>query len=114
MNQIDIDAIVKAIVSAADLGLEATVVADEVPVVEPSPEAQAKAKVGERAKRKAANQKLNRQINAQLANATKAFKAGDAEKCVAALKKAQAMTPEKWVSVHAQIQRKAESLLETA
>tara|TARA_B100000809_G_scaffold65146_1_gene61822 strand:+ start:291 stop:641 length:351 start_codon:yes stop_codon:yes gene_type:complete len=47
----------------------------------------------DRSARRAANQTLNRRINGQLANATKAFNAGDGGACVAALEKAQALVP---------------------
>jgi len=47
----------------------------------------------DRTARRAANQTLNRRINGQLANATKAFNAGDGTACVAALEKAQSLVP---------------------
>ncbi len=98
------------------------VLVQEVPVSEPkvrSPKAKKAAKVvadrvvsktQSKAERKAKNQHLRRQINGQLANATKAHKAGNTEGVEKALKDAMALCPAHWASVASQIQRKAEAL----
>ena len=92
------------------------------PVSEPkvcSPKAKKAAKVvadrvvsktQSKAERKEKNQHLTRQINGQLANATKAHKAGDTEGVEKALKDAMALCPSHWASVASQIERKAEAL----
>jgi hypothetical protein len=83
MNQINIDAIAQAIVSALS--------SDEVDVVEaPAPATPAALT---RAQKREANQKRNREINGQLSNATKAFNRGDATACVEALENAAALVP---------------------
>ena len=76
----------------------------------------------DKAARKAKNQRTNRQINAQLANATKAFNAGDGSACVAALEKAQSLVPTHlnkdgsvaWQSTLDRITAKAQTFAEKA
>ena len=76
----------------------------------------------DKAARRAKNQRMNRQINAQLANATKAFNAGDGTACVAALEKAQGLVPVHlnkdgslaWQSTLDRISAKAQSFAEQA
>jgi len=107
MNQIDIDALVRQIMG------ELTEVEAVAPAVVAAPT---------RAQKREANQKTNRQINAQLANATKAFNAGDATACVAALEKAAALVPTHlskdgtlaWQGTLDRVNAKAKSLAEKA
>ena len=81
---VDITQLVTAIVEAMG-GLEA-----DAPAEAP---ATTQGLAVDKAARRAQNQRINRRINAQLANATKAFNAGDGTACVAALEKAQALVP---------------------
>ena len=79
-------------------------------------------KAAEKAARTAKNQRTNRLINAQLSNATKAFKAGNGTACVAALEKAQTLVPTHttdsgalvWQSTMDRIGSKARSFAEQA
>ena len=81
MNQIDIEAIVRQIVT------------DLTEVTEVEAPAPAVVAVPTRAQKREKNQKTNRQINGQLSNATKAFNRGDATACVEALENAAALVP---------------------
>ena len=85
-STLDIQQLVTAIVTAM------TEIDTDTPEITPVP-AITQDKAVDKAARRAANQRLNRRINAQLANATKAFNAGDGTACVAALEKAQALVP---------------------
>jgi|APSaa5957512535_1039671.scaffolds.fasta_scaffold06698_5 hypothetical protein len=96
VNEIDTKALVAAIAAAFGT-VEAPAV--EAVVVKPS-----------KVERKVANQTLNRKINAQLANATKASAKGDTAKVVASLEKADALCPAHWGSTKARIVAKAEKL----
>ena len=84
VNGVDITQLITAIVESMG-GLEA-----DAPATAP---ATTQNPAVDKAARKAKNQRTNRRINAQLANATKAFNAGDGTACVAALEKAQALVP---------------------
>ena len=81
---VDITQLVTAIVEAMG-GLEA-----DAPAEAP---ATTQGLAVDKAARRAQNQRINRRINAQLANATKAFNAGDGTAGVAALEKAQSLVP---------------------
>ena len=98
MSEQEIQAIVAAAVKAALAPAQ-----EDQPVVESKPTREA---------RKAANQKLNRQINAQLANATKAAKAGDGAGVVKALVKADALCPTHWDSTDKRIKAKAQAFVD--
>ena len=110
MNQIDIDALVSRIVS------EVTAVEAPAPAAPVAPAALTKAQKRE------ANVKCNAKINAQLANATKAFNRGDATACVAALENAAALVPTHlskdgtlaWQGTLDRVNAKAQSLAEKA
>ena len=82
VNGVDITQLITAIVESMG-GLEA-----DAPATAP---ATTQNPAVDKAARKAKNQRTNRRINAQLANATKAFNAGDGTACVAALEKAQSL-----------------------
>jgi len=95
----------------------------EVDTPEPAPvPATTQTLAVDKAARTARNQRTNRQINAQLSNATKAFKAGNGTACVAALQKAQNLVPTHlnkdgsltWQSTMDRIGAKAQSFAEQA
>tara|TARA_R110000751_G_scaffold20222_3_gene59551 strand:- start:278 stop:640 length:363 start_codon:yes stop_codon:yes gene_type:complete len=111
----DLALLVSAIVTAMS---EADTVTPEITPVPATKQTYA----AEKAARTARNQRTNRQINAQLSNATKAFKAGNGTACVAALEKAQTLVPTHlnkdgsltWQSTMDRIGAKAQSFAEQA
>ena len=113
VNGVDITQLITAIVESMG-GLEADAPA-EAPATTQNPAV-------DKAARRAQNQRINRRINAQLANATKAFNAGDGTACVAALEKAQSLVPTHlnkdgslaWQSTLDRISAKAQSFAEQA
>tara|TARA_R110000787_G_scaffold110985_3_gene219823 strand:+ start:130 stop:510 length:381 start_codon:yes stop_codon:yes gene_type:complete len=87
-STLDIQQLVTAIVTAMSQADTVTV----TPEIASVP-ATTQDKAIDKAARTAKNQRTNRLINAQLSNATKAFKAGNGTACVAALEKAQSLVP---------------------
>jgi len=114
-QSVDLTQLVTAIVTAM------TEIDTDTPESTPVPATTQGAAV-DRAARRAQNQRLNRRINAQLANATKAFNAGDGGACVAALEKAQTLVPTHlnkdgslaWQGTLDRISAKAQSFAEKA
>ena len=114
-QSVDITQLVTAIV-------EGILSEGQIATPEPSAPVPALTQETDKAARRAKNQRMNRQINAQLANATKAFNAGDGTACVAALEKAQGLVPAHlnkdgslaWQSTLDRISAKAQSFAEQA
>jgi|APSaa5957512535_1039671.scaffolds.fasta_scaffold06698_2 hypothetical protein len=109
---------IQQLATAVALAVASVVMVEPVSVVEPvcKPKARkvGKPKAGQVAKKvskakgrsKSENQTLTRQINGQLANATKASDMGDDVGALVALQQAMKVTPSGWVSTVRQIERK--------